>query len=253
MRLKFEKLTDSQWQVMAKFLPVQRKRSLDLRRVVDAIRWLNETGCQWRNLPESFPPWTAVYYYFRRWKSDGTINTLNTGLNMIERQAWEKELTPSLVCVDSQSVKSVPFVKNDKGIDANKRVNGRKRQVLVDTLGLVWGVIVHPANEHDSVAGGAVLRQLQNVFHDLEQILIDKAYQGSFCQTARDVFGVTPEVSSKPPSTKGFVPVKWRWVSERTFAWFNFFRRLSKDYEKTKESSEAWLFWANCQMILAKW
>ena len=102
---------------------------------------------------------------------------------MIERQAWEKELTPSLVCVDSQSVKSVPFVKNDKGIDANKRVNGRKRQVLVDTLGLVWGVIVHPANEHDSVAGGAVLRQLQNVFHDLEQILIDKAYQGSFCQT----------------------------------------------------------------------
>ena len=253
MREKFEKLTDSQWQVIAKFLPVQRKRALNLRDVVDAIRYINETGCQWRNLPANFPAWSAVYYYFRAWKQDDTLLTMNLGLNMLERKEWEKAATPSLVCVDSQSVKVAPFIRADKGIDAHKKVNGRKRQVLVDTLGLVWAVFIHAANGSDSVFGGKVLESLQSVFDRLEAILVDQGYDGQFFDVARALFNVEPEISSKPPSAKGFVPVKWRWVSERTFGWFNFFRRLSKDYEKTKESSESWILWANCQMILAKW
>mgnify|MGYP002147657435 FL=1 len=138
MREKFEKLTDSQWEVMADFLPVKRKRKLDLRDVVDAIRWVSEVGGQWRNLPECFPAWDAVYYYFRRWIHNGTLDVLNVGLNVLRRNALGKEDTPSLSCADSQSVKTAPFIKNDKGIDGNKKVNGRKRQVLVDTVGLVW-------------------------------------------------------------------------------------------------------------------
>jgi transposase len=253
MREKFEKLTDSQWEVMAAFLPVQRKRKNDLRQVVDAIRWLNETGSQWRNLPDCFPAWDAVYYYFRRWKHDGTLECLNIGLNMLERWAWGKEETPSLACADSQSIKVAPFIKEDKGVDGNKKINGRKRQVLVDTLGLVWAVFVHAASGNDSLWGCPLIERVEGVCERLKKILVDKAYKGKFIEAASRILGIEVEISSKPPSERGFVPVKWRWVSERTFGWFNFFRRLSKDYEKTVESSEAWILWANCQMIISKW
>lgn len=252
MRKKFKPLTDSQWQVIAEFLPLQRKRELDLRNVVNAIRWINETGCQWRNLPEPFPDWSAVYYYFRKWKHDGTLRKMNIGLNILRRAQVEKEPTPSLVCIDSQSVKLAPFVFEERGVDGNKKINGRKRQVLVDTLGLVWGVVVHAANGSDSVYGGVVIKEIKDVLQRVKKILVDKGYEGEFFEVAEKDVGVVPEVSSKPPTAKGFVPVKWRWVSERTFGWFNFFRRLSKDYEKTVESSETWILWANCQMILAK-
>jgi len=253
MREKFEKLTDSQWEVMAGFLPVQRKRKNDLREVVDSIRWINETGSQWRNLPACFPCWDAVYYYFRQWKLDGTLYILNIGLNILERSAWEKEDSPSLVCVDSQSIKVAPFINNDKGIDGNKKVNGRKRQVLVDTLGLVWAVFVHAANGNDSVYGCRLVEQIEGLCDRLKKILVDKGYDGQFIPFATQKLGVEVEISSRPPTERGFVPIKWRWVSERTFGWFNFFRRLSKDYEKTVESSEAWIMWANCQMIISKW
>ena len=253
MREKFEKLTDSQWEVMAEFLPVQRKRKNDLRQVVDSIRWLNETGSQWRNLPDCFPCWDAVYYYFRKWKLDGTLYILTIGLNMLERSAWEKEDSPSLVCVDSQSIKVAPFIKNDKGIDGHKKVNGRKRQVLVDTLGLVWAVFVHAANGSDSIYGCPLIEQIEGLCERLEKILVDKGYEGKFMPFASQKLGVEVEISSRPPTERGFVPIKWRWVSERTFGWFNFFRRLSKDYEKTVKSSEAWILWANCQMIISKW
>ena len=253
MREKFKKLSDSQWEVMAEFLPVQRKRKIDLRHVVDSIRWLNETGSQWRNLPECFPAWDAVYYYFRKWKHDGTVYFLNIGLNILERNAWGKEDTPSLICIDSQSVKVAPFIKNDKGIDGNKKVNGRKRQVLVDTLGLVWAVFVHAANGNDSVYGCPLLEQIEGLCERLKKILVDRGYEGRFIEFVRQKLGIEAEVSSRPPTERGFVPVKWRWVSERTFGCFNFFRRLSKDYEKTVESAEAWILWANCQMIISKW
>ena len=253
MRKKFEPLTDSQWQVIAEFLPLQRKRRIDLRKVVDGIRWINEAGSQWRNLPPCFPDWSAVYYYFRKWGHDGTLRELNTRLNSRQRIVVEKEATPSLVCVDSQSIKLAPFISEERGLDGNKKINGRKRQVLVDTLGLVWGVVVHAANGGDSIYGGVVILEVKQALKRTKRILVDKAYEGEFFEVSKKAIGVIPEVSSKPPTAKGFVPVKWRWVSERTFGWFNFFRRLSKDYEKTVESSESWILWANCQMILAKY
>lgn len=180
MRKKFTPLTDSQWQVMAEFLPLQRKRELDLRNVVNAIRWINETGCQWRNLPETFPEWSAVYYYFRKWKHDGTLRKMNIGLNILRRAQVEKAPTPSLVCIDSQSVKLAPFVFEERGADGNNKINGRKRQVLVDTLGLVWGVVVHAANGSDSIYGGVVIKEIKDVLQRVKKILVDKGYEGVF-------------------------------------------------------------------------
>lgn len=252
MQEKYKRLTDSQWQVMEEFLPVQRKRTLNLRDIVDAILWMGRIGSQWRNLPDCFPSWKAVNYYFNKWRRDGTLIKLNIGLNMLRRIKAGRDPDPSLVCVDSQSVKAAPMINQERGIDNHKRVNGRKRQTLVDTMGLVWGVLVHAANGSDSIFGAVLMIELKGVLKRVKKVLVDQGYQKEFMRVTEEQFGVKAEVSSKPPSAQGFVPVKWRWVSERTFGWFNFFRRLSKDYERTVENSEAWILWANCQMNISK-
>ncbi len=251
MQEKYERLTDSQWQVMSEFLPVQRKRRLNLRDISDAVLWLVRTGSQWRNLPDCYPPWKAVYYYFNKWQRDGTLSKMNIGLNMLRRVAAGRNTDPSLLCVDSQSIKSAPMIR-DRGIDGNKKINGRKRQTLVDTMGLVWGILVHPANGSDTFFGAVLMIEVKAILKGVKKILVDQGYQGEFMRVTEVHIGVKAEISSKPPSAHGFVPVKWRWVSERTFGWFNFFRRLSKDYERTVENSEAWILWANCQINICK-
>lgn len=251
MQTQYERLTDSQWENIKEYLPIQRKRKYDLRQIVDSIFWLLRTGSQWRNLPECFPAWNSVYYYFRKWEKDGTLQKLNEGLNRKERQRQGKQATPSMLSIDSQSIKAAPFVSQDKGIDGNKRINGRKRHVITDTLGLVWGVVVHAANLHDGTTANQVVEPLMGYLHRLKKILADAAYEKVFREWVyENMLGVELELSSKPPTTKGFVPVKWRWVTEQTFGRFNFFRRLDKDYEKSVHSSEAWVLWHNCQTII---
>lgn len=251
METHFKELTDSQWEVMKEYLPVQRKRKHDLRSVVNAILHLLRTGAQWRNLSDSRVPWRSVYYYFRKWKVDGTLECLNSKLNQKERQRQGRSATPSMVCIDSQSIKVAPFIKEDKGIDGNKKINGRKRHILVDTLGLTWAVVVHAADLADGTQAHLLVDHLLGYLPRLQKILVDQAYKIAFVDwVENNVAGLEVELSSKPPSTKGFVPVKWRWVNERSFGWLNFFRRHSKDYEKTVQSSEAWILWANCQIIL---
>lgn len=239
MQEKYKRLTDSQWQVIAEFLPAKRKRQLNLRDIVDAILWLDRIGSQWRNLPDCFPSWKSVNYYFNKWSRDGTLVKLNIGLNVLRRLQAGRDPNPSLVCVDSQSIKAAPMINQERGIDNHKRVNGRKRQTLVDTMGLVWGILVHAANGSDSVFGAVLMIELKGVLKRVKKVLVDQGYQKEFRRATEEHFGIKPEISSKPPSAKGFVPVKWRWVSERTFGWFNFFRRLSKDYERTVENAEA--------------
>lgn len=250
MEKQYKVLTDSQWEVIKEYLPLQRKRQYDLRQVVDLILHILRTGEQWRNLQGAIP-WQSVYYYFRRWRQDGTLVRLNAGLNQLERQRQGKKPTPSMVCIDSQSIKVAPFIKEDKGLDGNKKINGRKRHLLVDTLGLVWAVIVHAADLHDGTTAHLLVEHLLGYLPRLEKILVDQAYKVAFVEwVENNILGLEVELSSKPPSAKGFVPVKWRWVNERSFGWLNFFRRHSKDYEKTVQSSEAWILWANCQIIL---
>jgi len=113
MQTRYERLTDSQWTNIEEYLPTQRKRKYDLREIVDAILWLLRVGSQWRNLPDSFPPWKIVYYYFKKWKRDGTLQAVNEGLNQKERIRRGKEGTPSMLCIDSQSIKGGPFISRD--------------------------------------------------------------------------------------------------------------------------------------------
>jgi len=155
MQTQYEELTDTQWQIIEQILNLHRKRKYSLRYVVDAILQVLRTGTQWPNLkhpiiPWRFIPWWSVYYYFRKWKADGRLERLNATLNHKERIGQGKAARPSLLCIDSQSVKSVAFVSQHKGIDGNKCVNGRKKHLIVDTLGLVWGVVVHAADLADA-------------------------------------------------------------------------------------------------------
>ena len=251
MQASFELLSDSQWEFIKEYPPIQRQRKYCLRDIVNAILSILRTGTQWRNLDSKYPPWESVYYYFRIWRKDGTLERLNSSLNQRERKKQGKEATPSLVCIDSQSIKAAPFISQEKGIDGNKRINGRKRHILVDTLGLVWAVVVHSADRHDGTMAHLLVEHLTGYLPRMKKILVDQAYKKVFLKWVEDhIIGLDVELSSKPPSSKGFVPVKWRWVNERSFAWLNFFRRHSKEYEKTTNSSEAWILWANCQILL---
>lgn len=245
---------------MKEYLPVQRKRKYDLRDIVDAILWYLRLSGQWRNLPEGYPPYASVYY-FKRWKLNRTLEKLNTALNQREQKRVGKEATPSMLIIagrprDTQSVKAAPFVQQDRGIDGNKRINGRKRYVITDTLRLVWGVVVHAAHQADGSVAEHVVAPLRGYLHRMKKILADAAYKHIFMGWVSDnLLGVEVEISSRPPTQKDFVPVKWRWVTERTFGSFNrpmtrFFRRLDKDHEKTIKSAEAWLLWQNCQIII---
>ena len=151
MQPKYKRLTDDQWEVIKQFVNWQRKRKLSLREVFDAILYVTRTGLQWRNLEQTnFPKWQSVYYYFDKWKKDGTIEQLNHYLCQKERLQNEREALPSLGLVDSQSIKLMPTIFEYRGIDGHKKVNGRKRHILVDVRGRIYACHVHGANLHDS-------------------------------------------------------------------------------------------------------
>ena len=251
MQTQYERLTDPQWNIVRECLPIHRKRFYELRHIVDAILWYLRLGSQWRNLPDNFPKWQRVYYYFLKWQANGVLERLNTELNKGERLRLGKEETPSLLSIDSQSIKVAPFIGQDKGVDGNKKINGRKRHMLTDTLGLVWSVVVPAANQTDGALAHPVIEPLQGYLHRMKKILADAAYKQRFADWVyTNLLGVDIEISSAPPTNEGFLPIKWRWVTERSFGTFNFFRRLDKDHEKTTKSVKAWVLWQNCQIII---
>lgn len=227
MVAQFYELTDSQWEIIKDFLPVQRKRKYDLRIIINAIFWIHRTGSQWRNLDSKYPNWQIVYYYFRSWTLNGTIEKMNTELNKIERRMWKKEDNPSLVCLDCQSVKIVPFTSQNSGIDGYKKVNGRKRHLVVDTLGLIIGVIVHAANLYDGPQGCRMIAKFKNKLNRVKKVIVDSAYRGQFVQTVRDVLNAQVAITSQNSKADGFEIIPKRWVVERTISWTNFFRRLA--------------------------
>lgn len=251
MTKQFIELTDSQWDAISVFLDLKRKRAVNLRAVFNALMYMVRTGCQWRNLPGNFPKWRAVNYYFEKWKKDDTLERMNDRLNILDRKKEGRLSTPSLVCIDSQSVKLSPMIYESRGIDSNKKVNGRKRQLLVDSGGRLWRAVVHAANEHDGAGGSVLLYKTKGMDFRLEKMLGDKAYGGYFAEQAQEC-DLIFEKSSRPESGKGFVPIAKRWVVERTIAWTNFFRRIVKDYEYTVQSSVAWLILANITIMLQR-
>ena len=252
MTKQFSKLTDSQWDAISPFFNLKRKRNHDLRQIINIILWLLRTGCQWRNLPQEWPNWQAVYYYFQQWKQDGTFERINLALNQLDRKGVKKEAYPSAMCIDSQSVKLSPMICEYRGTDAHKRVNGRKRQVVVDTQGRLWMTDVHPANQGDGPAAVSLIGDiLWRAGERLEKVYGDQSYNGVFAQELANR-GIDFEKASRPESARGFVPVAKRWVVERTIGWTNFFRRVVKDYEYTVSSSVGWLYLMNIQIMLQR-
>ncbi len=224
MTSQFEKLTDSQWNAISDIFP-QRKRILSLRTIVNALLYIVRTGCQWRNLPESYPKWTAVYYYFEKWQANQTIERINFRLNSIDRENESRKATPSLLCIDSQSVKLNPMLEKDRGIDGNKRVNGRKRQYLVDTGGRLWAVVVHAANMADAKGGLPLLAKVEQL-NRLEKFLGDTAYNGIFAdallakgyqyEKAACIAGNADQSAVEIKTGKKFIVEAKRWVIERS-------------------------------------
>lgn len=222
-----------------------------MRAIFDAIRKITVTGCQWRNLETGFPPWQAVYYHFRKWQKSGQLAMVLAFLVEKERENNGKDAEASMAAVDSQSVKKGSFVSLDTGIDGGKWINGRKRHIAVDVSGLPLAIHVTAANVHDGQAGFELLWRLDLASKRLQLIRADHAYKGDFVEAA-GFYKWVVEITQKPESAKGFIPQKGRWQVERSFAWLNFFRRLAKDYEKTTESSAAFVQMAFIDLILSK-
>ena len=223
----------------------------DLRNILNAILWITRTGSQWRNMESKYPKWQSVYYYFRIWKKNGSLGLIMSELVKLERIRQGRDPQASAGAIDSQSVKVVAFIDEDKGIDGGKKVNGRKRHLLVDTQGLPLAIHVSSANTADFLGGFELLAQTDKKQERLELIRADQHYAKHFKEAAQ-WFNIEVEVTKKPNSEKGFVPQTGRWQVERSFAWTNFFRRLSRDYEKLAESSVAFFQLMFISIILAR-
>lgn len=252
MKIKFQEFTDSQWQVIEKILNDQRKRKHSLRTLVNAIFFINNTGTQWRNLDSKYPPWETVFYHFTQLKLRGVWENILDSLVVLERKRQGKDDSPSLLAIDSQSVKKMQFVKEETGIDGGKNVNGRKRTILVDTLGLPLSIKVTAANVSDNQAGILAVDLLKGKVPRLQKITADMGYKNTFEEHVEINYKWEVEIAQKPESTKGFVPQKNRWQVERSFGWLNFRRRLFRDVEKTVLSAEAMLQIAFISFIINK-
>jgi putative transposase len=238
-------LSDEQWAIVEPLLPAVsrcgRPREVDLREVVNTILYLNRTGCQWEMLPHDLLPKSTVYDYFAAWRDDGTWQRLLDTLRGEVRTQAGREPTPSAGSIDSQSVKTTE-VGGEHGYDGGKKINGRKRHVFVDTMGLLLTVVVTAAAIDDGVAAPQVLVNIDPAAHPrLEKIWGDNKYHNhklhAWLKANRAEWEL--EVKSRPKSADGFAPVPKRWVVERTFAWLGRYRRHSKDYERRTDSSEA--------------
>jgi len=248
-------LTDNQWQILQKILePTTRKRKYSLRDIMDCILYINKTGCQWRMIPKDFPPYNLVFYYFTKWKREGVFEDIMDTLREKLRVLLGREESPSLGIIDSRSAKTTQHVDKERGIDGNKKIKGRKDQVVVDTLGFPMAVSVHEASIHDSKGAESALGKLAHKFPRLKKILADGGYRGDkLKETARKKLGCQFEVVLRPDeSPKKFNVIPLRWIVERSFAWLYNFRRVALDYEFYSESSEAMIQIAFSKIMLNK-
>jgi transposase len=249
-------LTHAQWEYLKPMLPPIAKRGrppTDRRRILDAILYVVKGGIPWRYLPSDFPPWKTVYHIFRCWTLNHQWAALNDALRSLVRKAQGKRSQPTAAVLDSQSVKSAGH-GGEVGYDAAKRIKGRKRHLLVDTLGLVLGVTVTPASTSERDGAQAVLGRVLTWFTWLRLLWVDGGYTGAhfanWVKALRPKLAV--EVVKRSDDTLGFKVLPRRWVVERTFGWLLHHRRLVRDYENTPTSAEAWIFIAMIRIQLRR-
>jgi transposase len=245
--------TDEEWELIEPLMPPQcargRPRETSMREVVNAIFYIAQSGCHWRMLPRDFPPFTTVQYYFYRWRDEGTWCRINHALVMQARELEGHEASPSAGIIDSQSVKTTEAA-GSRGYDAGKKINGRKRHLLVDTIGLMIAAIVHRADIQDRDGAPLLLATMCRAFPWLRHVFADGGYAGEKLRRALAKLGRwTIDIVRRSDAARGFEPLPRRWVVERTIAWLNRNRRLAKDFEATTESAQAWLFIGSVKLL----
>lgn len=247
-------LKDEEWEIIEPLIPPAlpggRPRTTNMRELLNAIFYIVRSGCHWNMIPIDFPPKSTVFYYFNRWSQDGTWQSINDALRMKVRVKIGKHPEPSAGIIDSQSVKTTD-VGGEHGYDAGKKVNGRKRHILVDTLGLILTVVVHSANIQDRDGAKLVLKKATDFLPRLELIWADAGYAGQLIGWVSEMCQWLLEIVKRPSETR-FVLVKKRWIVERTFGWFGKYRRLSKDYEFFPQNSEAMIYVAMIHLMLRR-
>jgi transposase len=246
-------LSDARWALIEPILTQWRADRVglgiapiqhDLREIVNAVLYVNRTGIPWEYLPHDFPPHKTVYHYYALWEKDGTTETIHEALRRRVRRAAGRAEEPSAAIIDAQTVKTSNNVpESSQGIDAGKRIKGRKRHIATDVLGLLLVVLVTAASVHDTAGGRHVVDQLATGRPDVATVWVDAGYKQSVIDQGA-VHGIDVVVVTKDPDQRGFKPQPKRWAIERTLGWLMLHRRLARDYETDPARSRTMILWA---------